>query len=187
MQTEITSEWIFLQDRHPETADLVLGCDWYPDHEEANNFRVHVCEGPADDAYWCGEKTGEKMLLVANSVAPAIGYGLSAYWMSFPVKEDKRWIPFDIENPPVWKNKYHEVLIHLRNGNYFVASFDGVYWIPSFNQFKSGYNESIAEYMELPNAPLFIAPPKLTEEEELAKRRQSEAWSNQLRMRYGKT
>ena len=146
------------------TSEDVIGCDWYPDFSE-DNFRMHVCESQAFDAYWCGEKTGGKLLSVKNSICPPIGQGLSAYWMTLPKKDDDRWVKFDIEKPPNWNETYHEVLIRLFNGSHYTGFIEVFDWCPTFNMWKHGSLESVDCYMELPESPKFIAPPELSEEE----------------------
>lgn len=173
-------EWIFLQERTPQVSEeVVLGCDWYPEYSE-KNFRIHVCDSDSQDQYWCGEKTGSKVLSVQNSICPDIGNGVSAYWMSIPDKEHSAWIKFDLNNPPKLK-EYHEVLLRMHSGNYFVGYIESCHWCPSFNTFKIGYLESIDAYMELPERPKFIEPLKLNAEEIAVKKKKSEKWLNKFK------
>lgn len=178
--------WIDLNKECPVDQKFVLGCDWYPDNSEEGNFRMHVCEGEAEEGYWCGEKDGRKVLNVAGSICPKIGHGLSAYWMPMPKLNDGRWIRFDEENPPKF-DKLTEVLIKMYNGNYYIGFIESFDWCPSFNMFKHGHLESIECYMQLPEKPNFIAPEPLSEEEELRRDALQKKWEIELDESYAKS
>lgn len=169
------SEWIFLNDKPPFRDDSVLGCDWYVDGSDDSNFRIAVCEGIAQDGYWCGEKSGEKVLPVCNSICPMIGHGESAYWMPIPEKDDSRWVKFDIDKPPYWE-ELHEVLMSLHNGNHYIGFIESFDWCPSFNMMRHGSLEVIDCWMELPEKPEFVPPKTFTAEELEEREKKSEEW-----------
>lgn len=173
-------EWVLLNSDYVDTEENVIGCDWYPDGSEENNFRMHICDGKAHDQYWCGEMTDQKVLSVRNSICPEIGDGESAYWLSIPNQDDPRWIAFDIDKPPSWKENYHEVLILLYSGNIYTGFIENLDWCPSYNMFKNGSFESIKAYMELPEKPKYIAPPILSQEEIELREKKSEEWLKKI-------
>lgn len=162
--------WISFTERMPECKEDILACDWYLEHRD-NDFRMHVCESEPQDQHWCGELTGKKVLSVKNSICPDMGNGLSPYWMSIPDRMYQGWVDFDQENYP--HKDLHEVLIRMHSGNYYVGFIESFDWCPSFNMMKHGSLESIESWMELPEKPEFIEPPKLSEEELAERERKS--------------
>jgi hypothetical protein len=178
-------EWIFFDDRMPTGSEDVLACDWYPDYAK-HNFRMHVCESEAIDQYFCGELTGKKVLSVKHSICPEIGNGLSPYWMQLPNPQSARWIKFDMEKPPKWE-KYHEVLLQMKNGDHYTGFIENWDWCPSFNMFKHGDFDDIDYYMELPKPPKFIETPKLSTEEKLIREKKSKEWLKNFIIEEGQT